>query len=308
MRGDIVHQIYGLHEGREVDNHFGTCRTHAEAQAAIERLRNLHGPHWEERYHNKGFVIRTAVVDTDFEIPELPKPRDKYVAVGTAKPNAPGTWHSTTVRVYRRKQDSTELEQVCEFERNYSLLQTFEPFRKGGRDFALIARSYTKTAILDLASGQVIAEEVESNLGAGFCPVGFYVPDWWDVNDGSIIPGNPYWNTKYEWPLKTFGFVWGCHWGDDSSWKVQYLDLSEIEKGVIMRDERFGYVELATTGYESPSLNPAPREPDNVSRPPPFISIVHGDGKTRVTFALRIGFDLDTGACHKWKLIDTSID
>ena len=41
-----------------------------------------------------------------------------------------------------------------------------------------------------------------------------------------------------------FGFVAGCIWGDDGSWKVQYLDLSEVEKGIIKREERFGYIEL----------------------------------------------------------------
>lgn len=41
-----------------------------------------------------------------------------------------------------------------------------------------------------------------------------------------------------------FGFIAGCIWGDDSSWKVQYLNLSKAEKGIIEREERFGYIEL----------------------------------------------------------------
>lgn len=41
-----------------------------------------------------------------------------------------------------------------------------------------------------------------------------------------------------------FGFVSGCIWADDSSWKVQYLDLSRADEGVLMRDDRFGYIEL----------------------------------------------------------------
>lgn len=41
-----------------------------------------------------------------------------------------------------------------------------------------------------------------------------------------------------------FGFVAGCIWGDDSSWKIQYLDLSQVEKGLVEREERFGYIEL----------------------------------------------------------------
>ena len=84
-----------------------------------------------------------------------------------------------------------------------------------------------------------------------FCPIGFYVPDWWDVcMTGSVIPGSGvFQNSNCEWPTGEFGFVWGfvwgCVWGDDSSWKVQHLDLSGIQSGVIRRDERFGYVELA---------------------------------------------------------------
>jgi hypothetical protein len=41
-----------------------------------------------------------------------------------------------------------------------------------------------------------------------------------------------------------FGFVAGCIWGDDSSWKIEFLDLSEIASGVIKRDARFGYIEM----------------------------------------------------------------
>jgi hypothetical protein len=307
MRGDIVHSVYGVHEGRDTDAHFGTFRTVADANAAIARLRSNDRENWEKRYHNKGFIVREVVVETDYQIPTLPKPRDKYVVKGIAKPNRPGTWDSTIVQVFRRVQ-SGKLEQVCEFERNYGLLQTFEPFRQGGREFALISRSYTKTAVLDLASGQVIAEETEGSPGVGFCPVGFYVPDWWDIHDDSIIPGSPHWNSDNEWPSGTFGFVWGCHWGDDSSWKIQYLDLSSVEAGVIKREERFGYVELATHGYRSPSLNPALTATDKPSDPPPFVLIERYNGDTRVRFAVEMGFELDTGRCREWRRLLLSED
>ncbi|HXV17732.1 MAG TPA: hypothetical protein VD758_13185, partial [Gemmatimonadaceae bacterium] len=33
-------------------------------------------------------------------------------------------------------------------------------------------------------------------------------------------------------------------WGDDSSWKIQYLDLSQVRTGVLKRDDRFGYIRL----------------------------------------------------------------
>jgi hypothetical protein len=142
-----------------------------------------------------------------------------------------------------------EHEQICEYNRNYRMLQTFEPFRNSHGEFALISRHYMATAVLDLRSGEIIAEERgDSNH---FCPVGFFVPDWWDVNSGDL-PGSETWTADDEWPIGDFGFVWGCAWGDDSSWKVQYLDLSRVHEGIIAREERFGYLELALFGYNTP--------------------------------------------------------
>ena len=310
MRGDIVYRVYGVHDNREEDSFFGAYRTVSEAEARIESLcaKEMNGKNWAKQYHNRGFVIRSVEVDTDFEILTLPKPRDHYFASASRKPNRPGTWDSTIVQIFRRGESSSDMDEICKFERNYVMLQTFEPFRQRERDFALISRSYTKAAVLDLSSEQVIAEEGEqyyggdlAEPGAGFCPVGFYVPDWWDVHDGYIIPGSENWNRDFEWPNGSFGFVWGCYWGDDSSWKVQYLDLSRIQEGIITRDDRFGYVELDTTGYESPCLNPSPMARVVPSKPPPFISVKQCNGSPQVKFAVEIRFDLNTGHCGDWE-------
>jgi hypothetical protein len=48
----------------------------------------------------------------------------------------------------------------------------------------------------------------------------------------------------WSFPERVYGFIAGCIWGDDSSWKIQYLDLSQADKGIIKRDDRFGYIEL----------------------------------------------------------------
>jgi hypothetical protein len=302
MRGDIVYQVYGIHEGRKQDVFFDAFYTLQEAQAEVEKLKakEMDGQNWAARYHDKGFAIREQVVDTDFEIPSKPKPRDRYVIKTSPKPNKPGTWDSTIVQVYRRNFASGVPEWICEYERNYAMLQTFEPFRQGNREFALISRCYTKTSVLDLTSGEVIAEEEDDPPGSGFCPVGFYVPDWWDVNDGSIIPGSRLWNTDDEWPVGDFGFVWGCHWGDDSSWKVQFIDLSQVQQGIISRQERFGYVELATCGFKNPCLTPDSIAIDE-SEPPYFISLYREGGITNVTFAVEMVFDLNSGKPHNWQ-------
>ena len=104
MRGDIVYRVYGRHEGREKDVSFGTFRTAAEGEAQIEQLMAAEGARWAAEHHNRGFAIREAVVETDFEIPSRPKPRDKYAIRITAKPNRPGTWDSTGVEVCRRSE------------------------------------------------------------------------------------------------------------------------------------------------------------------------------------------------------------
>jgi hypothetical protein len=306
MRGDLVYRIYGMHEGRENDYFFGAFRTVAEAEAKIAMLsaQEVNGRNWAQQYHNRGFVVRETVVQTDFEIPPRPKPRDRYFVRGTPKENRPGTWPSTIVEVVRRADGGDEPETVCEYERNYGLLQTFEPFRQGGRDFALISPRYTGTSVLDLTTGRVIAEEPDSSFG--FCPVGFYVPDWWDLHDGSIIPGSEYWNAEREWPCGEFGFVWGCVWGDDSSWKVQHLDLSGVQSGVIRRDERFGYVELATDGYHSPCLSPDRAIPTQGSNPPPFVKMERWEGKTNVTFAVEMQFDFTSGQPAEWQRMKTA--
>lgn len=303
MRGAIIYRVYGVHEERPKNVFIGAFRTSQDAQAEVVQLeaREMNGRNWAGQYHNRGFEIREVIVDTDFEIPSQPKPRDKYVVKTSAKANRPGSWDSTIVEVFRRDVSSGDIERVCEYERNYAMLQTFEPFRQGNREFALISRDYTRSEVLDLASGEIVAEEDQKgSCGAGFCPVGFYVPDWWDVNDGDIIPGSEYWDADDEWPQGTFGFVWGCHWGDDNSWKVQYLDLSRVQDGIIIRDERFGHVELATSGFKSPCLSPDPSALEK-SAPPCFIDVSRHNGVAKVTLAVEMAFDLDAGKSREWQ-------
>jgi hypothetical protein len=294
MRGDLVFRVYGCHEGRDRDQGFGTYRTEEQARAEIVKLqaREMNGKNWAAQYHNKGFVVRPVVVETDFELPSLPKPRDAYAVKITKRANAPGTWDSSVVEVFRRTDAGPQ--KVAEYVRTYAMLHTFEPFRQDGHDYALISPDYTRTAVLDLATGEVIAEEAEESPGSGFCPAGFYVPDWWDVHDGSIIPGSESWNEDRQWPKGDSGFVWGCHWGDDTSWKVQHLDLRNIREGIIKRDDRFGYVKLATQSWDPPWRD---LERSTATRSPAaeFIRVSRYSGVSRVGFDVELDFDLDSG-------------
>jgi hypothetical protein len=78
-------------------------------------------------------------------------------------------------------------------------------------------------------------------------------------------------------------FVAGCYWGDDGSWKIQYIDVSRIDEGIIKREERFGYIELPT----NLSLKKA---------------IVVDDLAEigRIRMSIELDFDLPTGAAMVW--------
>jgi hypothetical protein len=144
---------------------------------------------------------------------------------------------------------------------------------------------------MDLQSGEIIASEEPAP--GGFCPVGFYVPDWWDIHERAerdgTLPGSRRWTPDHEWPSGEFGFVWGCVWGDDSSWKVQYLDLSRVQERVLTREERFGYIVLDTGEAEGRELWRDARE---------FIRLWSYGGMRRVEFRTRQTFDLMSGELH----------
>lgn len=175
-------------------------------------------------------------------------------------------------------------EQIAEYDRNYSLLKTFEPFQqlRNGiwKDYALISTRYTRLEVMDLGNGEIIAiepypkadeetarmsngrvKEGDSLPSKGFCPMEFYVPDWWDRYDASYLPAkdpatgattSPWTEDRYA--IEVFnGFAnftgqWalygGCLWGDDTSAKLRYINLSRISEGVVTTDARFGYVAL----------------------------------------------------------------
>lgn len=243
-------------------------RTEAEEQLAkhkaqVQQAGGVNDRYWVEEIDTTGL----------YELPSRPSPRDRFTTKVT-ETSPLKTWKKVHVEVYEQER------KVGEYDRNYAMLQTFEPFRQGDRDYALISPDYTATSVMDLATGEIIAGEEPNSYG--FCPVGFYVPDWWDVHDGHVLPGSLWWTPDHEWPTGDFGFVWGCIWGDDSSWKVQHLDLSQVASGVLKRDDRFGYLRLAT----NPKLVPKD-----------FVRLESWQGQRRVTFAIEDTFDLGDGSC-----------
>ena len=89
------------------------------------------------------------------------------------------------------------------------------------------------------------------------------------------------WDKKHHiwhFPDRVHGFVAGCVWGDDSSWKIQYLDLSRADEGIIKREERFGYIELPAHLDLSKAVN-----------------LEAGDGYWWLRIATESNFELATG-------------
>lgn len=226
----------------------------------------------------------------------------------------PNTWETLKVGVYRSEDDREEL--VGEYHRNYSaLFNTFFHWTYGGKDYALYSPNYTVTRIMELPSCRDIGGEEPHS--AGFCPVDYYVPRYIDreytnpegekrryrVNEPKAEDLGSRTQTFYRRDEKIgdqisverpdyaiapllyypFGFVAGCIWGDDSSWKIEFLDLSEIANGVIKRDARFGYIEMPESMSLKQTINMGDFKYDLT------------DEISYVTIALQKRFDLASG-------------
>ncbi len=268
-----IYELRSTAKSNGKTHYWGAKNSLAEAEALQIEKTSGEKKAWADQHHTHW---RIEAIDTTglFEIPTLPKPRERFTASTTLIQSSAGTWNTLSVAVA-----DTNRQIVARYDRNYpNMYQTFEPFRQGDKMFALISQDYTATSVIDLASGKIIATERAS--AGGFCPVGFYVPDWWDLNGGATLPGSSDWTAAHAEPKGDYGFVWGCIWGDDSSWKVQYLDLSEIQSGEIIRDSRFGYVELAT------NVKLAPHD---------FIHCYIEHGKRKVKFSVLAHYDIKSG-------------
>lgn len=168
--------------------------------------------------------------------------------------NEPGTWDSTKVSIYR---DDILIGEYLRNYNNYGTL-TFYPFKQGDDWYALYSASYTATRVMKLHNDRIEDWCGEEDNPYGFCPVEIYIPqyihrlykDEFDIfyTDADLTEeeiqeelDNPeFVKTEY----CNFGFVCGCVWGDDSSWKIRYIDLDQIPNKVLSITEKFGYWEM----------------------------------------------------------------
>lgn len=212
-----------------------------------------------------------------------PNDQYKITATPLSKPDEWGRYEVEVRDVMQKDPDGSENGKlVFTYRRNYDMMKTFAPFRqlRDGvwRDYALISTNYTRFEVADLQEGKIIATQDYPKItqeqidrvgaekaeqyewfvgkempGSGFCPVEFRVIDWTEEFDQDAathmfdINGTPRYLYDLD-ALKRLTGQWalyiGCVWGDDSSMKLQYIDLSRIHEGIVTAEERFGYFPL----------------------------------------------------------------
>lgn len=187
--------------------------------------------------------------------------------------NKPGTWNSTKVSIYRDNDYDIKTNVyrrgnlIGEYLRNYSSygFETFYPFLINDEWYALYSPHYTATRVMKLHSDRIEDWCGEEAVSHGFCPTAFYVPRYVKTESfyddkGEKKSYDAYYadcdctfeefqievNDKEFVALKycNFGFMSGCIWGDDSSWKLRHIDLSKIPDKELIITDKFGYWEL----------------------------------------------------------------
>lgn len=202
----------------------------------------------------------------------------KYRVIAKTVPSRPGSWNVTELSIYLDEAGFNK--KLGGYVRNYNSfgVETWLPFSRGNKDYALYSRDYTSTRLMELPSCTDIGGE-DPHSG-GFCPVEYYIPD---IQYFEKVP-DPQKRSEFVYELRKspsdVAFVAGCIWGDDSSWKIQCIDLLGVESGVIRRDARFGYAAL----------------PKGVSlRNAVTLQRAQDTGRVIATLAVMQHFDFETG-------------
>ena len=169
--------------------------------------------------------------------------------------NGENYWDSTKVTIFR---DNLP---IGEYMRNYpsAAEKTFYPFKVDEQWYALYSAHYTSLRVMKLHDDRI--EDWCGNEPAvnGFCPIEVYVPQYRTVEDGDdaewyadcgipddsdYIAAGIITDRFVTSGFHDFGFVAGCSWGDDSSWKLRYIELDEVPNKILKITEKFGYWEL----------------------------------------------------------------
>lgn len=176
--------------------------------------------------------------------------------------NGKGYWSSNKIIVRR------DGNPIGEYVRQYPnfTAATFHPFKLGDDWYALYSADYTATRVAKLTETEFIDWCGEESSSMGFCPTEFFVPmcmkytytmkrqeedkeltitSWFDSeyeNAEEFLKDVEEHKATIHW--MDFGFLSGCYWGDDSSWKLRHIDLNGIPDKKLIITEKFGYWEL----------------------------------------------------------------
>lgn len=144
-------------------------------------------------------------------------------------------WNKLLVSIYDNEN------KIGEYERNYpSFYNTFVPFKRNNKYYTLYSKRYNETRIMSLPECKDLC-----GVTPGFCPVSYAVPfEEYSVIDESKTVYDSEWFKSVE-HKPNFVFVSGCVWGDDvGGWKLQLINLKNLEEGIIEQIEPFGYIEM----------------------------------------------------------------
>jgi len=141
----------------------------------------------------------------------------------------PGCWNTMIVEIYN------DDKKIGEYKRDYSTLyKTFCPFQRKDEWYALYSPHYEETRVMRIFENKI--KDIGSEKSS-FCPIEYYVPSYKDLCEDD---SDTEWNKSLKEVVGTFGFVSGCFWGDDSTWKIRYVDLSDLKNPKV--EEKFGYI------------------------------------------------------------------
>ncbi|MBI3677285.1 MAG: hypothetical protein HY243_11800 [Proteobacteria bacterium] len=161
-------------------------------------------------------------------------------------------WTDDEVRIF---QSGTE---IGAYKRPYCNLgaQTFEPFEQDGKWYALYSADETCTRVMSLPECRDIGGEVPS--AEGFCPAEIYVPRYRDVemkqpnrnairhwmfeSEAEKVAGSDVVSEMGPWQSLDVGFVYGCFWA--CPFQLMVYNLSRASQGVLIRDDRFGDLQI----------------------------------------------------------------
>jgi hypothetical protein len=193
----------------------------------------------------------------------------------TPKDNGEGYWNSVSVEILF---NGIAIGSYIRHYPSYTI-ETFHPFLYRSEWFALYSSNYTATRVAKLSPDNFEDWCGEDGHSHGFCPTAFYVPrytttremfrgKWLETkhfeNEYDEEELEEYYSIKRDYPptpddhissvpegptcngefFCDYGFLSGCVWGDDISWKLRFIDLSQLNEKVLKIEEKFGYFEL----------------------------------------------------------------